>query len=229
VTRLGLLGRTFDPPHYGHLVAAQEAADALQLDRVLFLPAGQPPHKRGRRISPVELRIAMVRAAIRGNRRFRLCLADVDRPGPSYSVGLLDALRQSLGTEAELFFLIGMDSLRDLLSWREPERLLELCTLVAVQRPGVDPVDPASLERELPGASRRILVLRTPGVDVSSSDLRARAASGRTLRYLLPEAVRRIVERERLYRGQRPNADSAELLAGVTRYSGDEARSAQEK
>jgi nicotinate-nucleotide adenylyltransferase len=199
VTRLGLLGGTFDPPHYGHLVAAQEAADALQLDRVLFLPAGQPPHKRGRRISPVALRIAMVKAAIRGNPCFRLCLADVERPGPSFTVGLLAALRESLSPETELFFLVGMDSLRDLLTWREPERLLELCTLVAVQRPGVETVDPTSLERELPGASKRIVVLRTPGVDVASSDLRARAANGRTLRYLVPEAVRRIVEREELY------------------------------
>ena len=199
VTRLGLLGGTFDPPHFGHLIAAQEAAQFLALERVLFVPAGRPPHKQGEPVSPLETRLRMVELAIAGNPCFGLTRADGERPGPSYTADLLAGFRARLDSAAELYFLVGMDSLRDLLAWKEPARILAQCTLVAVSRPGHSPLDPAALEAELPGAGRRVRVLATPGVDISATDQRARVAAGRPIRYLVPDTVREFIEREHLY------------------------------
>jgi nicotinate-nucleotide adenylyltransferase len=196
---LGLFGGTFDPPHFGHLVAAEAAAEQLGLARVWFLPAGQPPHKRGQPISPLADRLRMVELAIADNPRFELSLADCALAEPAFTVDLLGRLRAELGRATELFFLVGMDSLRDLQTWRQPERVLELCTLVAVTRPGHPAPDPADLEARLPGASARVRVLETPGVDVASTELRARVAAGRSIRYLVPEAVRQHITAAGLY------------------------------
>ena len=197
--RLGLLGGTFDPPHYGHLVAAQEAAERLELAQVLFLPAGQPPHKLGELISPLQRRLRMVELAIGDNPLFSLSLADCQRAGPSYTVDLLARLHQQLGSETSLYFVVGMDSLHDLTTWRQPARVLEQCTLVVVQRPGYPPLDLAGLEKVLPGASEHIVILETPGLAIAGTELRARVAEGRSIRYLVPEAVRSFVAEQRLY------------------------------
>lgn len=199
MTRLGLFGGTFDPPHFGHLLAAQEAAERLQLERVYFLPAGNPPHKRGEPISPLEQRLRMVELAIAGNPCFAISRADVERPGPSYTVELLAAIRQGLRPDTELYFLVGMDSLHDLKTWKDPERLLEQCFLVAVNRPGQPPADLHWLETQLPGLSSRVLPLDTPGVDVSSTELRARVGDGRSIRYLVPDEVIEFITANRLY------------------------------
>jgi nicotinate-nucleotide adenylyltransferase len=200
IRRLGIFGGTFDPPHYGHLVAAQEAADRLQLDLVLFMPAGQPPHKQGEAITQLEDRVRMVELAIADNPCFGLSLADAERPGPSYTADLLASVRAVEGPGTELYFLIGMDSLRDLPVWRDPARVLAQSILVAVNRPGYPPPDVKALEARLPGASERIVVLETPGVDVSSTDIRERVAAGRPIRYLTPDPVRELIERRGLYR-----------------------------
>ena len=199
VRGIGILGGTFDPPHYGHLVAGQEAAYGLGLERVLFMPAGQPPHKRGEPISPLETRLRMVELAIADNSCFALSRIDSDRPGPSYTADLLAAVRASLGPGPKLYFVVGMDSLHDLTTWHDPPRVLAQCILVAVSRPGYPTLDLAQLDRELPGASARIKILPSPGVDISSTDLRERVAAGRPIRYLTPEPVRALIERERLY------------------------------
>ena len=198
--RLGLLGGTFDPPHFGHLVAAQEAFVALGLERVLFLPAGRPPHKQGVSVSAVEHRVEMTRLAIAGDPRFALSLADVERPGTSYTVELLAALRRQLGPAPELYFVVGMDSLLELPTWRDPAGVLRLARLVAVHRPGYRPPDLSTLEAQVPGARERVTLLAAPGIDVSSTELRARAAAGRPIRYLVPDAVAAYVAEHRLYR-----------------------------
>jgi nicotinate-nucleotide adenylyltransferase len=174
------------------------------LERVLFLPAGQPPHKLGEPVSAFEQRCRMVELAIAGNPCFELSLLDARRPGPSYTADLLAYARAELGSQGELYFLVGMDSLRDLTTWHDPARVLAQCILVAVSRPGYPPLDPRSLEPHLPGAAERIVVLETPGVAVSSTDLRARVAAGRSIRYLVPDVVRELVEAEGLYREQPP-------------------------
>jgi nicotinate-nucleotide adenylyltransferase len=201
--RLGLLGGTFDPPHYGHLVAAQEAAWQLRLERVLFLPARRNPLKAAGPTSTAADRCRMVELAIGDDPRFALSTADLERPGPSYTVDLLGRLRAELGAEAELFFLVGADVLAELPAWRQPGRLLELATgLVVLGRPGWPAPDPGEAEARLGAPPGRILGLAMPGVDVSSSELRRRARVGQPLRYLTPPAVERYIAEHGLYRGE---------------------------
>jgi nicotinate-nucleotide adenylyltransferase len=197
--RLGLLGGTFDPPHYGHLLAAQEVACQLELGRVLFLPARQNPLKVGENISSVEDRCHMVELAVADNPMFELSRADLDRPPPSYTVGLLRAMRADWPA-ADLFFLIGADILPELPRWHAPEELLDLAMLVAFNRPGAALPSVASLEHALPGAARRVILVEVPGVAISSTELRARARAGRALRYLTPPAVAAYIEERGLYR-----------------------------
>jgi len=197
-SRIGVFGGTFDPPHYGHLVIAQEAYARLGLAKVLFVPAGQPPHKPGRAISPPEDRVAMVERAIAGNRAFELCRVDLDRPGPSYTADMLALLQAQLGPAAELYLIVGMDSLADFASWHEPARIISLCRLVAVTRPGYA-ADPAALERVIPGCSERIILLEAPRLDISATELQRRVAAGLPIRYQVPESVRTYIRRRRLY------------------------------
>jgi nicotinate-nucleotide adenylyltransferase len=202
VTRLGLIGGTFDPPHYGHLLAAQEAAWRLDLDRVLFLPARQNPLKRGERRTPADKRCQMVERAIADNPLFELSRVDLDRPPPSYTVDLLRALHTGNRAERELFFLAGADILPELPRWHAPRAILALAKLVVVTRPGApDPV--ASLqavEQHLPGARERIELLETPGIAITSTELRARVRAGQPIRYLTPPAVEAFVHDAGLYR-----------------------------
>jgi nicotinate-nucleotide adenylyltransferase len=200
--KVGILGGTFDPIHYGHLVIAEDCWHQLELDEVLFVPAGDPPHKRGRLISPVVDRVKMVTLAIAGNPHFRLSRADVDRPGVSYSVDMVAQLRAELGLEARLFFIIGGDALADLPSWREPDRLAEMCQIVAVNRPGYPLFDLTQLDSSIPHASERIIQLVVPSLNIAASDLRHRVAEERPIRYMTPDAVVRYIHERGLYRAQ---------------------------
>jgi nicotinate-nucleotide adenylyltransferase len=198
--RLGLLGGTFDPPHYGHLVAAQESAWQLQLERVLFLPARQNPLKQADPTSEVGDRCRMVELAIDGNPLFALSTADVDRPGPSYTVDLLRRLRDELSEGTKLYFLVGADVLQELPSWRHPEEVLQLVNAVVVlSRPGSPPPDAPEVESRFGVAGGRIIVLHMPGVDISSSELRGRVRRGEPIRYLTPPKVEAYVAERGLY------------------------------
>lgn len=196
---VGVFGGTFDPPHLGHLAAAQEALDRAALDRVLFVPNQQNPLKLDEPTSETEHRIAMAALAIADNASFELSRADVDRPGPSFTVDLLETLQADLSDDS-LALIVGMDVLHELHRWREPKRLLELAQMIAISRPGQEMVDPADLETRLPGVSERVRVIETPGVAISSTELRARVAAGRPIRYLVPDAVAAYIEGHRLYR-----------------------------
>ena len=143
--RLGILGGTFDPIHYAHLVIAEECRVRLGLAGVIFIPAGEPPHKRRQSVTPAADRLAMVELAIASNPAFRVSRVEIDRPGPSYSVDTIAALQAELGPEAELYFIVGQDAMADILTWHEPRRLLALCRLVAIHRPGVREPDMAAL------------------------------------------------------------------------------------
>jgi len=198
---VGALGGTFDPPHFGHLVGAQEVQTILGLERVLFVPSGVPPHKQGEPVTDVAHRVRMVELAIAGNPGFELCLADVERPGPSYTVDLVPILQATCGEDAELYFLVGGDSVGDLPLWREPAELLRRCRVVTFTRPGYPEPDLDQLERKVPGARGRISILRTPGVAVSSSELRSRVSQGLPIRYLVPQAVEDYIHEHGLYRG----------------------------
>ena len=197
MSRLGLLGGTFDPPHYGHLVAAQEAAWRLPLDRVLFLPARQNPLKVGTSSTPADMRCQMVQLAIQGDARFELSRLDLERPGPSYTVDLLRSL-QAPG--CELFFIVGGDILPELPLWHAPDEILALTVLVVLARPGAPRPNIVDLEARLPAARGRIQLVAAPGVDISSTELRARVRSGQPIRYLTPPAVEEFIRTRGLYR-----------------------------
>jgi nicotinate-nucleotide adenylyltransferase len=198
VIRLGLLGGTFDPPHYGHLLVAQEAAWHVHLDRVLFLPARQNPLKFGDPPSSAEDRCEMVALAIADNPLFQLSRLDLDRPSPSYTADLLRALQSP---EHELFFLIGADILPELPKWRRPDEILQQARLVVVNRPTTQTPDLDTLEAVLPGLRERVERVHMPGLDISSSELRKRVAAGEPIRYLTPPAVERYILDKQLYRG----------------------------
>jgi nicotinate-nucleotide adenylyltransferase len=189
------MGGTFDPPHYGHLVAAQEAAWQLKLERVLFLPARQNPLK-GEQSSGTEARCEMVARAIADNPRFELSRLDLDRPGPSYTADLLRALEQP---GRELFFLVGADILPELPRWREPREILRRARLVIVNRPDAPLPNIQALEAALPGARDRVDLVFIPGVAVSARYLRARVAAGQPIRYLTPPSVERYIAERGLY------------------------------
>jgi nicotinate-nucleotide adenylyltransferase len=198
--RLGVLGGTFDPIHFGHLLAAEEARATLDLECVLFAPAGDPPHKQGHVISPVTHRLAMVRLAIADNPAFAVTTVDADRPGPHYTVDAIQLLREEWGTGAdETFFLMGADSLTQLLTWHQPARLIELCRLAVMARPGYRP-DLAGLEAALPDLATRLDWVEMPVLDIAASDLRRRVCEGRSIRYQVPEAVAAYVAEHSLYR-----------------------------
>lgn len=185
--RLGLFGGSFDPPHLGHLAVAQDVFEALRLDRLLFVPAGNPPHKPDQPLAPAPLRLGMVQALVAGDDRFEVSEVELSRSGPSYTV---DTLRHycELHPRGELFFIMGADQAADFQGWHEPEAVKQLATLVVMAREG-SPV-PQGPFTEAP-------VTR---LDISSSTIRARIREGRSIRYLVPEAVREIIESHRLYR-----------------------------
>jgi nicotinate-nucleotide adenylyltransferase len=188
--RLGVFGGTFDPPHVGHLIVAQDACTALGLDRVLFVAAAVPPHKQDRATTPAPLRLAMLHAAIDGDERFEACDRELRRAGPSYTVETLRELRRDR-PGAEIFLLLGADQVRELHLWREPAAIAALATIVELSRAGVDAAPPG-----IGIACRRLDV--TP-VGISSTEIRRRVRAGEPIRYLVPPAVESIIRRERLY------------------------------
>ncbi len=200
--RVGVLGGTFDPIHVGHLVAAEEVRYALGLEKVLFVPAAEPPHKRERVVSPAEDRIRMVELSIASNPHFELSLIEVERGGVSYTVDTLESLRAQWGGDVALYFIVGMDSLAELMTWREPWRLISLCRLAVVNRPPYLEVDLAGLERALPGITGRVDFVRMPGIYVSSTDLQSRVRRGLPIRYQVLDPVERYILERGLYRHQ---------------------------
>jgi nicotinate-nucleotide adenylyltransferase len=198
--RLGLLGGTFNPPHIGHLVCAQEAWAQLGLDRVLLVPVHEPPHKEPSGDPGVETRVALCEAAVAGDERLGVSRVDADVPGRSYTVDTLNRLHDARPDD-QLTFIVGGDMADSLPRWREPQAILELCTIGAVARDGVGRDEVLDrLDRELPGASDRIRFFDMPRIDISSTLIRRRVAAGEPVRYLVPDAVATCIEREGLYR-----------------------------
>jgi len=203
---LGVFGGTFDPIHLAHLAVAQEAAEALGLERIAFVPAAVPPHKPGRTITPAEQRVAMIELAIAGNDRFALDRSELERAGPSYTVDTLEALRASrdaAGIASDLVLVLSAETFLDLLAWRAPRRILELARVVVAPRDGYPDAGPDFLAEHLPDLADRATFLDSPRLRLSSSDLRARAAAGRSLRYLVPDAVAAYIGDHALYRNPR--------------------------
>ena len=196
---VGVLGGTFDPVHSGHLVIAEEARLRFGLNKVLFVPAGKPWLKTNSKITEAAHRVEMLKRAIAVNRNFKLSTVEVDRPGPSYSVDTLAILQRQLGAEAKIFFLIGWDSLAELPQWKEPARLIQLCKLVAVTRPGFSRPDLKSLEPSVPGITQSVVWLDIPSINISSSDIRDRVVQGLSIHGLVPGDVENYIKENKLY------------------------------
>jgi nicotinate-nucleotide adenylyltransferase len=195
--KLGIFGGTFNPPHIGHLILAETAADALHLDRVYFVPAADPPHKVGLPRATVEARVKMVELTIAGNPRFALSRIDVDRPGPHYTVDTIEIFHQQYPASA-LYFLMGSDSLRDLLSWHEPHKLVQRCQIVVMSRP-VLPPDMDILYGELPQLREKLTAISSPEIDISSTNIVARVRNGQSIRYRVHDAVWEYIYAKQLY------------------------------
>lgn len=197
--RLGILGGTFDPVHYGHLLLAETCRQELELDSVRIIPAGSPPHKQQFRITDGHARADMLELAVAGYPELIVDRRELRRQGASYTVETLTELQHEF-PGAKLFFLMGADSLKDISSWREPDRIAQLATLVACNRPGH--ALPDGLEvAEWVGAkiAERTVLVRIPGVDLSATDLRDRVRCGKNLRFMTPRAVEAYVQQHRLY------------------------------
>jgi len=194
--RLGVMGGTFDPIHYGHLVTAEEALVQFSLDEVIFVPTGQPWMKEGREVSPAEDRYLMTVIATASNPRFRVSRIEIDREGRTYTVDTLLALSAE-NPDAELYFITGADAILEIFEWKDPEEVLSHAHFIAATRPGYD------LARFDAAASTRhpnVSVMNIPALAISSTDVRERVRAGRPIRYLVPEGVKSYIEKAGLYR-----------------------------
>jgi nicotinate-nucleotide adenylyltransferase len=214
IKRLGLFGGTFNPIHYGHLRTAEEVVEALDLNRLWFIPAAVPPHKMGRQIPPFETRLEMTRLAV--GRHPRINVSDIEgrRPGKSYSIETLRQVRQEQGRDWELYFILGLDSILEITTWKDYTELFNLCHFVVLDRPGYDrgqlekvlrrEVDPQfqplpdAAGFQHPGGSK-VYFLATTLMDVSATRIRGLMGQRRSIRYLLPEQVRRYIIKHKLY------------------------------
>jgi nicotinate-nucleotide adenylyltransferase len=195
---LGLMCGTFDPPHLGHLILAETAAEQLGLARVLFLPVGQPTHKST--LTPAVHRAQMTRLAIADNPRFALDLSDINRPGPHYTYSLLPLIQQQ-HPQQELWLIMGGDSLQDLPRWKEPAQLLAQCQLAVMERPGEE-IHWAELRQLFPTIDQTVTLLSGLSMAVSSTLIRQEVKAGRPLRYVLPPAVREYITQQKLYQNE---------------------------
>jgi nicotinate-nucleotide adenylyltransferase len=194
--RVGVMGGTFDPIHHGHLVAAEEARWQFGLDRVVFVPTGQPWQKAAG-VSDAEDRYLMTVIATASNPAFSVSRLEIDSPGPTYTVDTLRRLRSELSPDVRLFFVTGADAVLQILTWKDPDEVLALAELIAATRPGHDLAD---LAEKVPAAAGRVHPMRIPALAISSTEIRARVAAGAPIQYLVPEGVARYIEKRGLYR-----------------------------
>ena len=195
--RVGVMGGSFNPIHIGHLVTADEARHSFDLDEVVFVPAGHPWQKDVRDVAPAEHRYMMCIIATSQDPTFRVSRIEIDRPGPTYTLDTLRALKDERPLD-ELFFITGADAILQILTWRDPEAVLREARFIAATRPGYD-LD--RLEKELPeGLEDRVAIMEIPALAISSTDVRIRAREGRPVRYLVPAGVAEYIEKNGLYR-----------------------------
>lgn len=198
MSRLGILGGTFDPPHLGHLILGEYAVDALGLAELVYMPAADPPHKQGQVRLNATHRVAMLERALRDNDRFSISRLDLDRPGPHYTLDTVRLLHAQQ-PETEIYFVMGGDSLRDLPKWHRPQDLMQLCQFVVMRRPS-DGARPDMHEAVLPGLAQRVTMLDAPQLEISSTAIVERIRQGRSVRYLVSDAVLAYIEEQQVYR-----------------------------
>ena len=196
---IGVMGGTFNPIHNGHVIVAEEVRVHLNLTEILFVPAGQPWLKANSPIAAAEHRMQMVRLAIADKPYCKLSTMEIERAGPSYTVDTVAELQGQLDAEDGLFLILGWDSLAELPQWHEPSRLIKMCHLVVVPRPGYPLPRLKSLERAIPGLSQRVMLMDKPEIDISASAIRDRVAQGLSIHHLVSEAVEGYIREHKLY------------------------------
>ncbi len=198
--KIGIMGGTFDPIHIGHLVTADAVRIEYCLEKVLFIPAGNPPHKQGSQVTPALHRYIMTTMATYSNPFFYVSAIEMERPGPSYTIDTVRLLHEHYGGQVKLYFITGADAVGDLPTWNNIDQLLDLCDFVATTRPGcADAID--DVIRQLgPKGAERIHRLTTPELEISSTDIRDRVKKGRPIKYIVPESVENYILKENLYR-----------------------------
>lgn len=195
--KLAVMGGTFDPIHYGHLVTAEAARCGFNLDKVVFVPSGRPPHKREKNITPAEDRFGMTTLAVATNPFFEVSRVEIDRPGFSYAIDTVTAFFDYYGNNIELFFITGADAILEILTWKHVDRLMEKCHFIAATRPGFHLNDINSLPKQF---VEKIIFMEVPALAISSTDIRRRVVENRPIKYLLPESVEEYIYRHHLYR-----------------------------
>jgi nicotinate-nucleotide adenylyltransferase len=198
--KIGVLGGTFDPVHNGHLAIAEEARAYLNLNQVIFLPAGQPWMKADRSISPARHRTAMLALALQPRPYFKFSTIEIEHQGPSYSVNSIAELKSQAVEPTDWYFILGWDNLSKIPQWREPAKLLELCFLAAVPRPGYERPNMKKLEAALPGISKKVILMDKPRLAISATDIRNKVAQGLPIEGLVPPAVEKYIRENGLYR-----------------------------
>lgn len=210
--RLGLFGGTFNPIHFGHLRAAEEVAEMMQLQRLLFVPAARPPHKNNESVTPFAVRLEMIRLAVTGHPLFEVSDIENQRPDTSYSIETLRLFRRQVKPGTAIFFIVGLDAMLEIDTWREYQEIFTLCHFFVLDRPGYDPVELAEILQEKVNcryqsgddvffhpSGNRIYFRPISRLDISSTHIRGLAGQGLSLRFLLPEKVRRYILKNRLY------------------------------
>lgn len=200
--RYGIMGGTFNPIHFGHLVTAEEAQAQFHLDQVIFMPTGWPPHKEDQEVLPAEERYLMTVIATASNPRFTVSRHEIDEMGPSYTINTLQAMRDRHGAGVDLYFITGADAILEILTWKEPHVLAEYCSFIAATRPGyeLDRFEETRAQLELEGHRYpEVHLMAVPALAISSTDIRRRIAEDRPIRYLLPEAVLNFIVKSRFY------------------------------
>lgn len=198
--RIGLMGGTFDPIHYGHLVTAEEIRAKFELERVIFIPAGHPPHKVKRHVSDQEHRYLMTFLATAPNPFFEVSRIEIDRPGPTYTIDTVRQFKDTYGDDYEFYFITGADAVLEILDWKDAEQLLGLCEFIAATRPGFNNKDiKAQLEHIALRYNKQIYSVEVPSLAISSTDIRQRIREGRPIKYLLPESVEYYIKKCGLY------------------------------
>ena len=198
--KIGVLGGTFDPVHNGHLAIAEEARSYLNLNEVIFLPAGQPWMKSDRSISPARHRTAMIALALQSRPYFKTSTIEIEHQGPSYSVNSIAELKAQAVEPTDWYFILGWDNLAKIPQWKEPAKLIEMCFLAAVPRPGYERPNMKKLEAALPGISKKVILMDKPRLEISATDIRNRVAQGIPISGLVPEAVEKYIKENGLYR-----------------------------
>ncbi len=200
VEKIGISGGTFNPIHIGHLMVAEMVRDSFGLDKVLFVPSGMPPHKNLSSVACAKHRFDMVKKAVEGNPYFKESRIEIDREGYTYTVDTLKNLREIYGNNASLYYIIGADVLNDLLTWKDYEEVLKICEFIAVLRPGNDM---QAFEKQIEYLKQtycaKIHFINTPLIEISSTEIRDRAKEGRSIKYLVPDAVEEYIKLNSLY------------------------------